>query len=93
VAVRKGPLFDIRGSVLAEVRADGRRSTENVKLLQRTRLDAAPSRMGGTAPDFALALRPADGALRSFDRCSRADVLSAARYLSGRAPIPEFKET
>ena len=33
VAVRKGPLFDIRGSVLAEVRADGRRSTENVKLL------------------------------------------------------------
>jgi hypothetical protein len=33
VAVRKGPLFDIRGSVLAEVRADGRRATENVKPL------------------------------------------------------------
>jgi hypothetical protein len=33
VAVRKGPLFDIRGSVLAEVSADRRRSTDNVKLL------------------------------------------------------------
>jgi hypothetical protein len=32
-ALRNGPLFNIRGSVLAEVRADGRRPTENVKLL------------------------------------------------------------